>query len=67
MTHNPGSPSAITNGCTCAVLDNHHGRGLIDIDGNRTFWFSDNCPIHGVRDSYEQVEKIQRPFGNDIP
>jgi hypothetical protein len=43
---NPGSNEAIDQGCTCAVLDNHHGRG-ITINGKTEFWVDSACPIHG--------------------
>lgn len=40
-TPNPGSNEAISQGCTCPVLDNGHGRRN---DG----WFvmSIGCPLH---------------------
>lgn len=39
---NPGSKEARALGCTCPVIDNHHGHGA---DGY--FWVSENCPLHG--------------------
>lgn len=49
-TPNPGSDEAVLNGCTCAVLDNAHGRGsgYKDDDGNPTFWITADCPLHWV-------------------
>lgn len=42
----PGSEKAIKMGCTCAVMDNRHGKGAFDgPDG--TYWISANCPLHG--------------------
>lgn len=44
---NPGSDEALKKGCTCAVLDNRHGKGAFDRkDGE--FWISENCPLHGI-------------------
>lgn len=40
---NPGSAKAIAIGCTCAVMDNNHGRG------SGPFWISDDCPVHGSK------------------
>lgn len=37
----PGSAIAISQGCTCPVMDNHAGRG--------PFAVSDDCPLHGKR------------------
>jgi hypothetical protein len=37
---NPGSDGAIEMGCTCAVLDNGHGKG------NGPFWITGGCPVH---------------------
>jgi len=53
---NPGSTEALAQGCTCAVLDNYHGRGF----GNPPqFWISEDCPLHGVlcRAVLEQAER----------
>lgn len=47
-TPNPGSNEALDLGCTCPVLDNHHGRGcgIKDLDGNVMFWYTNGCPVH---------------------
>ena len=43
----PGSDGAIVAGCTCAVLDNGHGKG-IGGNGKKFGWLiSEDCPIHG--------------------
>lgn len=42
---NPGSDEAIKAGCTCPVLDNAHGKGII-IDGEVMYWYSGDCPVH---------------------
>lgn len=42
----PGSDKAIEAGCTCPVLDNHHGIGAYD-GKERQFWINGDCPIHG--------------------
>lgn len=45
---NPGSPEAVAQGCTCPVIDNHHGKGVpIGKDGAPLFWHSAKCPLHG--------------------
>ena len=44
----PGCPSSLKSGCTCAVLDNHHGRGFL-MNGEVCFWISGDCPLHGVK------------------
>lgn len=36
----PGSNEALDLGCTCAVLDNCHGRGP------GPFWVTGGCPVH---------------------
>jgi len=47
---NPGSKEAVEKGCTCAVMDNAHGKG---IPGSETrpdgphFYISCDCPLHG--------------------
>jgi hypothetical protein len=45
MTPNPGSPEALEEGCTCPVLDNRHGEGIM-LKGERVFWFNARCPVH---------------------
>lgn len=46
-TPNPGSPEAGEQGCTCAVIDNHYGRGMPYPDGP-AFWISGDCPLHAT-------------------
>lgn len=48
-TGTPGSPLAVNNGCTCAVLDNHRGQGFRwSSDGPQNFWISGDCPLHAI-------------------
>lgn len=45
--HNPGSPEAKAQGCTCAVMDNRRGKGMyIDRNGDAIFVISGGCPLH---------------------
>ena len=44
--HKPGSPQAVTDGCLCAVIDNHHGNGFT-MAGEQVWWISVTCPLHG--------------------
>lgn len=51
---NPGSAEARARGCTCAVIDNHYGRGRYG-DGERYGWFmSGDCPLHGASNADKQ-------------
>jgi hypothetical protein len=43
---NPGSPEAVRRGCTCPVIDNHHGEGIPRHMG-RDWWVDHKCPLHG--------------------
>ena len=49
----PGSPDARKQGCTCPVIDNHHGAG-----DPRGWWVSGDCPLHGDawRRPHERME-----------
>lgn len=51
MQTNPGSKEAIAKGCTCPVMDNHHGQGIPwrDKDGTTktSFWIDGECQLHG--------------------
>ena len=51
---NPGSLEAIEAGCECPVLDNEHGAGCFQVDGEPMFWITGTCPIHGVEADNEQ-------------
>lgn len=53
----PGSALALSQGCTCPVYDNAHGRG--SGYGPHAFWISDDCPLHGKQgaDMPEEVDK----------
>lgn len=42
---NPGSPEAIAAGCTCPVLDNHHGAGIPGKVAG--WWINPYCDLHG--------------------
>jgi len=53
---NPGSPEAAQAGCTCPVIDNHHGAGVPTSHGP-LFWMTADCPIHG----YHEHETISLP------
>ncbi len=55
---NPGSKEATEKGCTCPVLDNHHGRGVSQGGKEPLFWKNEHCPLHGVKAEMEkQIEK----------
>jgi len=48
---NPGSDEAVRLGCTCAIMDNHHGRGMTSGYGTPeepAFWITEGCPLHAV-------------------
>ena len=47
---NPGSDEAVAIGCTCPVLDNGRGRGIV-LNGERRWWITASCPLHGEPDS----------------
>lgn len=45
-TPKPGSPDAISSGCLCPIIDNHHGEGF-ERGGKRLWWTQSDCPLHG--------------------
>lgn len=51
---NPGSAEAVEKGCTCPVMDNSYGMGMLGGSvlhpdtGNPLFIFHEDCPVHGV-------------------
>lgn len=53
----PGSAEALVEGCTCAVIDNHYGRGYGG-DGERYGWFvTGGCPLHDVDDAISEAAR----------
>jgi hypothetical protein len=49
----PGSKFAKENGCACAVMDNHYGKGRGG-NGKKFGWFmTKSCPLHGWSDEDE--------------
>ena len=58
-TPNPGSDEALARGCTCAVLDNAHGRGVMR-DGRRVWWMHADCLLHGEVVRYEARCRLER-------
>jgi hypothetical protein len=49
----PGSKEAVALGCTCPVVDNHHGAGFPfhEKDGTivNAFWIDAACQLHGIK------------------
>ena len=43
----PGSDEARKIGCTCAVIDNHYGRGYRGRSG--VYVVNEDCRVHGSR------------------
>ena len=41
----PGSNEAVAQGCTCPVMDNHHGVGIVRSDG-AVYWVDQTCKVH---------------------
>ena len=50
---NPGSNDAYQMGCTCPVIDNHHGAGIPTEDGP-VFIIMGGCPLHDERVNQEE-------------
>lgn len=50
-TPNPGSDEAVKQGCTCAVMDNNHGRWAPW--PNNGWWITAGCPLHAPQDKDE--------------
>jgi len=76
MTHPPGHPDAVRDGCTCPRMDNHNGAGsgYRDEAGNPVFWFDFECPLHGSLDHVPMGERLTctthaqegRPTGDEL-
>lgn len=49
----PGSAEAVDLGCTCPIIDNHYGKGVI-LNGERHYWEDEDCPLHGTGVPEEQ-------------
>jgi hypothetical protein len=43
----PGSTKARDQGCTCPVMDNHHGEGFRRM-GEQLWWIDSRCRMHGM-------------------
>jgi len=62
---NPGSKEATDKGCTCPVLDNHHGRGVSQGGKEPLFWKNEHCPLHGVEAEMEKSNCDNKPLRKD--
>lgn len=51
IVEDPGSDAAIKKGCTCPVVDNHHGNGFM-WQGKKSWWIAENCPLHGWEEGH---------------
>lgn len=60
--HNPGSDSAVADGCTCPVLDNARGKGCGFMDsGNHPCFIIDlSCPRHGSAECFPDDMRFAR-------
>lgn len=59
MPTNPGSAEAKLLGCTCPVLDNHYGKGVVideKLDPDQ-FYVDKNCPIHVNKERLTHAER----------
>ena len=52
---NPGTQAAIEAGCTCPWMDNRNGV-VLNESGQRTYWYSSDCPVHGIPQEQEADE-----------
>ena len=59
--HNPGSPEATGQGCTCPVLDNNRGEGIM-YRGRIEHWINSECPLHNPSEPEDSVLS----WGSDI-
>lgn len=59
MDPNPGSQEAQDQGCTCAVTDNHYGKGFPWGDDGPAFWVTEGCPLHAPLTAFE--DRITSP------
>nr|DAG02338.1 MAG TPA: hypothetical protein [Myoviridae sp. ctRci5] len=48
---NPGSDAAIKMGCTCPVLDNARGKGIMGDGEKHGYWITSDCLLHGDPDA----------------
>lgn len=48
LEHDPGSPEAAAEGCTCSPELNNRGAGTIGPDGRPRFVCDRECPLHGL-------------------
>ena len=63
--HTPGSFQAVIDGCQCPIMDNGNGAGAyVDHDGNRVFWYSAECPLHGPEANDVAPDTLLSPLRN---
>lgn len=62
----PGSPKAISQGCTCPPIPNMNGVGHFQLSaGSQTvFFLNDDCPVHWIKESTRNSEISRRLLGN---
>lgn len=63
---NPGSPEALKAGCTCPVVDNANGKGVLGNGEAYGWWVTASCSLHGANTTGEDnPERIKRPVSGD--
>lgn len=53
---NPGSEAAALMGCSCPVVDNAYGAGLMLGFKDPIYWVNQTCPLHGDRAELEDYD-----------
>jgi hypothetical protein len=62
---NPGSDAAIERGCTCPVIDNGHGRGIMGDGEQFGWWRNQDCPLHGFKSWAETLAENAKEQDDD--
>lgn len=53
IMHNPGSELAVEHGCTCPVVDNNYGAGIL-FGSDPIYWIDASCKLHGnIQEEYD--------------
>lgn len=61
----PGTPEALNRGCTCSVIDNHHGKGWRGVAGSFAYDFA--CPLHNPEPPRDATGVSRKPDRASAP
>ncbi len=60
---NPASDEAFKLGCTCSLISNRYGEGVLNKKGEPSFFITEGCPVHSPN---KKKTASVKPYPNSV-